>query len=306
MKRPTVPPAVSSFRSGFSQERAPSPRETRARTLRIAAASLILLSFCVACTDTSAVAKFAASAKKACTGFSDIANDFAGSATRRARYVNADEKPKVLAQAEHYKELEPQIETAQKILVDYVAALAALSTDSTTAREKSIQATQSDLTQLGMTTNQAAAGVALAGKLADILVSGYRSRKLEQAIREANAPLQEYLQGLEQIVGVDYITQLNIERTSVRGYYGQAIFQYGKNEPLAAILVNTQMNADLSKLDDKEKAALAYKKILVDIGEAHQKLYDNATHTDKKHLALLLEPYAEDIGEQSTKLAKAF
>jgi hypothetical protein len=307
MKRTHVRRAAANPGSSSSSlERVSSFRVEWLRAPCAVAASLLLLFLCTACTDISAVAKFAATAKKAASGFSDIAGDFSGSATRRAFYVSSDQKPAALAQAQHYKELEPQIKASQKILVDYIAALAGLSADSTTARDKSIQATQGDLKQLGMSSDQAAAGVAIANKLADLLMSNYQSRKLDKAIRETNAPLQEYLQGLEHIVSVDYIDQLNGERVSVRAYYSDAIHEHGATEPLAAMLANMQRDADLQEIDDRQKAAVAYNKILVDIGGAHQKLYDDARLSDKKHLEMLLEPYMNDISEQASKLAKAF
>jgi hypothetical protein len=47
-------------------------------------------------------------------------------------------------------------------------------------------------------------------------------------------------------------------------------------------------------------------KILTDIGEGHQKLYDAGEHMGKKELATIIEPYVQDIATQSAKVAKAF
>ena len=175
-------------------------------SLRLAALGLILPFLCTSCADLSAVAKFAASAKGTSAGFSDIAADFAGSATRRSLYVSDKEKPNVLSQAETYKAQEPDMLAAQKVLVDYVAALAAISTDSTTTRDASVQATQAGLQKIGMTANQATAGVGLATKIVDALTAGYRSNKAGKVIHDCNPQLQEYLKGLEQIAGTDYWT----------------------------------------------------------------------------------------------------
>jgi hypothetical protein len=47
-------------------------------------------------------------------------------------------------------------------------------------------------------------------------------------------------------------------------------------------------------------------KILTDIGEGHQKLYDAGEHMSKKQLGAIVEPYVEDIAKQSVAVAKAY
>jgi hypothetical protein len=275
-------------------------------SLRLAALGLILPFLCTSCADLSAVAKFAASAKGASAGFSDIAADFAGSATRRSLYVSDKEKPNVLSQAETYKAQEADMLAAQKVLVDYVAALAAISTDSTTSRDASVQATQAGLQKIGMTANQATAGVGLATKVVDALTAGYRSNKAAKVIHDCNPQLQEYLKGLEQIAGTDYPLVLATEKTSAEGYYGDLLHKYGEKEPLAAVTIRLQMQQDLEAIAKKQQAAAAYVKILTDIGEGHQKLYDEGQHMSRKQLGTIVEPYLEDIATQSAKVATAY
>jgi hypothetical protein len=276
------------------------------RSLSLAALSLVLTSLCTSCADLSAVAKFAASAKNASTGFSEIANDFAASATRRSLYVSEEEKPTVLKQAETYKAQEPDMLAAQKVLVDYIAALAAISTDSTKSRESSIQATKGGLEKIGMSSGQASAGVALAAKVADALTFVYRTDKAGKVIRDCNPLLQEYLKGLEHIAGTDYPDVLKNEQISAEGYYQGLLHSYGEKEPLAAVTIRVQMQQDLDGIAKKQQAAAAYVKILTDIGEGHQKLYDAGEHLSTKQLEAIVESYVDDISSQSAKVAKAF
>ena len=107
-------PSSSSFGS------LPAFVPARFHLVRLAALGLFMASACTSCADLSAVAKFAASAKGASTGFSDIADDFAGSATRRSVYItdNANEKAKAVQAAENYKAEQPDMLAAQKVLVD--------------------------------------------------------------------------------------------------------------------------------------------------------------------------------------------
>jgi hypothetical protein len=290
--------------------------------LRLAALGLILALLCASCADLSAVAKFADSAKSAATGFSDIAIDFAGSATRRSLYVSDEERPAVVQQAETYKALQPDMLAAQKVLVDYIAALAAISTDSTSGSKKdssasggdassgsgnaSAKPTQPKLQKTGMSADQASAGVGLAAKIAEALSAGYRSNKAGKVIHDCNPLLQDYLKGLEQIVGTDYPLVLNNERISAEGYYQGLLHRYGEKEPLAAVTIRVQMQRDLDAIAKRQQAADAYVKILTDIGEGHQKLYDAGENMSKIKLGMLVEPYIEDIATQSQKVAKAF
>jgi hypothetical protein len=285
------------------------PPRPLARPSRAAALALCLLALCTSCADLTAIAKFATSAKTATTGFAAIADDFAASATRRANYVSAAEKPKVIAEAAAYKAEQPQTDAAQKVLADYIAALTAISTDATTtAREANINATPNaaDLQKIGMTSAQATATLGLAAKLASGLTAAYRSDKAGHAIHDSNADLQAFLQGLEQIAGTDYTHVLNSEHDSVQAYYDDLIHNYGATEPLAKVVLLKQEQADFAAITTKQQAATAYVKLLTDLGAAHQKLYDAGTHMSNKELAGILEPYAEDIATQSAKVATAF
>jgi hypothetical protein len=281
---------------------------TRFHLVRLAALGLFMASACTSCADLSAVAKFSASAKGASTGFSDIADDFAGSATRRSVYItdNANEKAKAVQAAENYKAEQPDMLAAPKVLVDYIAALAAISTDSTTSRDASVGATQAGLVKIGMSATQATAGVGLATKAVDALTAGYRSNKAGKVIHDANPLLQDYLKGLEEIAGVDYPLALGLEETAARHYYDGLLHDYGDKEPLAAVMIRLQMQQDLAGIEKKRQAAAAYNKILTDIGEGHQKLYDAGENMSKKAIGGIVEPYVEDIATQSAKVAKAF
>jgi hypothetical protein len=274
--------------------------------LRLAALGLLLPALCTACTDLSAVAKFAASAKTASNGFSDIARDFAGSATRRSLYVREKEKPNVLKQVETYKALEPDMLAAQKVLVDYIAALGAISADSPKDRDASVTATEAGFEKIGMKPKQASAGVGLAAKVLNAATAGFLSNRTGKTIHEANPLLQDYLKGLEQIAGTDYPAVLEDERISAEGYYDGLLHEYGEKEPLAAVTIRLQRQHDLEAIATKQKAAQAYAKILTDIGQAHQKLYDEGQHMSPKQLETIVEPYLSDIATQSVQVAKAY
>jgi hypothetical protein len=291
--------------------------------IRLLIPCLLPALFCTSCADLTEIAKFAASAKGACSGYADIVNDFAGSATRRSAYVSDEEKPNVLKAAAAYKDEQAPMLAAQKPLTDYIAALVAISTDSAGAgsgggkdkssgkgdsagKDAAADPTESNLEKLGMKPAEATAALGLASKVAAALSAGYRSDKAGKAIHDGNADLQLYLGGLEHIVGTDYPLVLNNERISATRYYDDLLERYGDKEPLAAITTRLQMQAALDAIDKRQKAAEAYAKILTDIGEGHQKLYDAGEKAGPLQLASIVEPYVSDIYSQSMKVAKAF
>ena len=276
-------------------------------TLCFCTSVFLILAGLSACADLSAVAKFATTAKDATKGFSEIAQDFAGSATRRSLYVSDEERPPVSHQAEEYRALEPDMQATQKVLSSYISALAAIATDTTSKdRDASIKTTESSLKKAGLSAGQAAAGVGLATKVADALTAGYRSNKAAKVIHECNPFLQDYLKGLEHIVGTDYVYQLGIEQSSAESYYQDLRHRYAAKEPMAEMLTERVKRQELHTIAQKRKAATAYVKVLTDIGEAHQKLDDGGQHMSKREMLKLVEPYVEDIVTESQKVAKAF
>lgn len=317
------------------------PSPSRLPWLALSLVGLTLTLCCTSCADLTEVAKFAASAKSACTGYSDIINDFVGSATRRSLYVRDKEKPTVEAEVQKWKGLQPAMLAAQKPLVDYISALAAISTNTTasaakgssssttsspaaettgssaktgsssakgesTSSDAATDPTAADLQSFGMSSKQATAAVGLATKVAAALTAGYRSDKAGKAIQEANPDLQDYLKGLEQIVGTDYPQLLDLEKISVEGYYSDLLAKYGSSEPLAAITTGLQEKQDLAAIEKRRQAATAYLKILTDIGDGHQKLFDAGEKMNAIQLVSIVEPYVADIEKQSAAVAKAF
>lgn len=221
-------------------------------------------------------------------------------------YVSDADKPKVLERAANYKAEEPDLMAADKVLTDYIAALAAIATDDSTKRDNSISATQDGLEKIGMNSTQASAGVGLATKLTDAALAAYRGRKVGKAIHDCNGQLQDYLKGMEHIVGDLYPLVLDNEKLSVEGYYQDLLHNYEAKEPLAAVTIKLQRKQDLDAIAKKQEAAKAYVKILTDIGEGHQKLYDAGEHPTAKQLIGIVEPYVQDIATQGVSVAKAY
>jgi hypothetical protein len=318
-------------------------------TLWIGGASLLCM-VCTSCADLTEVAKFAASAKSACSGYSDIVKDLAASATRSAAYSDDAAKPDALKDAQKFKDEQAAMLTAQKPLTDYIAALTAISTDSTSSAkgkaagkgdaatggdsgtdasekgasgasasakdasskddaastESDADPTAGDLEKLGMKSTEATAAVGLAKTVAGAITAGYRSDKAAKAIHDANADLQTYLLGLEHIVGTDYRGVLRIEKDTAKKYYSNVSYKYGATEPLAVMLTKQQEQQVLDAIEKRDQAALAYVKILTDIGSGHQKLYDAGEKMSTIKMASIVEPYVSDIYTQSMKVAKAF
>lgn len=293
------------------------PSPSRLPWLALSLVGLTLTLCCTSCADLTEVAKFAASAQSACTGYSDIINDFVGSATRRSLYVRDTEKEKAEAQREieTYKGLQADMLSAQKPLVDYIAALAAISTSTPAAASKSAAASASStsapsaasLKNAGIVdTKEATAALGLATKVTALLTAGYRSDQAGKAIQEANPDLQDYLKGLEQIVGTDYPLRLDAEKSAVVGHYSDLANQYSATEPLAVKIALQQKEQDLAAIETRRQAAVAYVKILTDIGEGHQKLADAGQKLTASLLVSIVEPYAADIESQSIAVKKAF
>lgn len=307
-------------------------QKMRLSSLPLALVGLLLSLSATSCADLTEVARFATSAKSASSGYADIVKDFAGSAARRADYLRDKQKPDAEADVQKYKDLQPAMLAAQKPLVDYIAALAAISTDNPAAAGKDSSSSKSsstktdsssakadsastdattdptaaDLQKLGMSSTQATAAVGLATKVAAAITAGYRSNKAGKAVHDCNPELQDYLKGLEQIVGTDYPLLLDTEKISLEGHYSDLLGQYGKAEPLAAINTGLQEKQDLAAIEKRRQAAAAYLKVLTDIGDGHQKLFDAGEKINAIQLVSIVEPYVSDIEKQSVTVAKAF
>jgi hypothetical protein len=249
-----------------------------------------------------------------------------------------------LQQCKIYKNEQERLTKANAILVAYLKSMGDLAADKLTNFDKNIEgfgkaATAGKL----LDDSQSTAIMGLAKVLSHIAAEGYRRKKLRDVIKETNSDIQAVTSALSTIVSHNYELQLENERVAMQAYYAKLTQQEVRFNQLQASAAQATLNAlqkrgEMSDpsllevlrnrsefpspavLDDlktsyetknaainvKKKGAEAYVKILKNVGEGHQKLYDNADKLSSREVLSTALSYAKTIEALAGDFQKAF
>lgn len=165
---------------------------------------------------------------------------------------------------------------ANKVLVQYLQTLDKLAGDDVVTYDTSIDKL---VTNLGDSKLIPKAQVTTLSKLVSVVgdasSTGWRRKKLGQAITQANPAIQTLLATLSTIVKNDYVQLLQNEQLAAKNLYLATIKENVKKEPIAALLLQQQWNKEFKLLEDRKIAAKEYATVLTTIAQGHQLLFDN-------------------------------
>jgi hypothetical protein len=215
-------------------------------------------------------------------------------------------KPETLEACERLAVSEPGILKAQRVLGDYMSTLKSLAGDQGVTYGESLDKLPDELASSGLDKNQVSATVGLAKTLTDAALAGYRKRELTNLIVAANNDVQVLTTALSTIIVTDYKRELSQEREGAEEYYRSVLKAHEEREPLAAIAVRKGLQSLDEAITIKEQAADAYGKIMKDIANGHQKLFDTRNKWTTKSLVKDVAPIIEDLSDSSEELKKAF
>ncbi len=292
----------------------------RKRFQRIAATVYLTAVMCgaAACVDTSAVKKFAAASAEAGDQFETLANDLPASCDRLHRYLALADSQITLddirSRSEEscvgYEALASRLAGANKVLVTYLKALGKLADDKLVVYDKRIGDFADALDETEMFDAEKIEAVhGLTAVLANAAAGEWRRKELKKAIERANPDVQTLIEGLRDVISIDYPRLLDVEAETARHYYLGQIKEYGQGEPLTVTLVFDKWTEEDIAITDRRNVAAACVMILDKIARGHQELYDNRDDLSSKQIRDMLLEYTvilEELVEDVTDLRHAF
>ncbi len=205
-----------------------------------------------------------------------------------------------------------QAEALKKILSvvsDYMGALAALSADGTVDYSRNITTMNTEIISLSaklsvhkrISTNTLGA----VGSIVQTLFKPWQAKQVKKIIEQANAPLQTILAGeLRQIVANDFQDDLNTEGDMIDLYY-DALLNDGHPSSAAQDAVTEWREVRREQNSARLHAVTAYLRVLDNISNGHQKLYDNRNKLEDKRLVQDLYTLVTDLRKQIAILTKS-
>lgn len=309
---------------------------------RAALIGLVILTLLAnGCVELKAVRKFAETAAVVGQKFPALSADVYGSCTRRYRYrfyrvvqFNPAQMTEIdnLSQTENldslqtnlpaeavqeegrcrrFKEVAPAAITLNQALVAYMKTMGDLAADDLTSYDKSLDALGKSIIGSNVFNEaEVNAGTSLAKFISTAVAGAYRHKKLKTAIETRNEDVKVLTNALKRYVGQNYVLALKDEQRQLSNYYKANIQEHqdrvGNADSLVVTSAKMTWDTEQRSLQDRIDAAEAYVKILNNVAEGHQKLYDSRNNLNSKEARQTALQYARAIENLIEEFRKAF
>jgi hypothetical protein len=294
---------------------------------------MLFLPFLAGCPDLSQVQQLAKTADGAKSSITAIAADLKGSCDRQNLYVHLPPGPppdppppaQACINGEDLDKLGKNLVVEQNILLQYIDTLGNLAGKDAPGFEKEAPSLNSSFKTAGLNTSQQAMAASvgtLASNITRMATAGYREKKILEILEDADPAVIQLTTGLADQVatqadvmpgallqngGTSYLQLLRNEEVVLNSYF-QIPLAKDPNSP-AGILLNIHYHKTLAELETREDAAMAYRKLMISIGQAHTKLLAGAKsgNFDKasvKKIAMGLAQPVSDMANAITTLVQ--
>ncbi len=252
-----------------------------------------LLALSAACANLAAVREFAdISARSA--EYAALVSQYREFPARQKRYVPSrlhaaldQESRKRVAQAE-------RITLRQALIEEYMDSLGRLAADDLVAYDPEID-------QLGKAVadgrfageKDATAFSAVAALLFRAAADNWRRERLAQLIAESNAPFQEVVGALKQVVDQGFAGDVVNEEIALQKHYQTLIRESSDKAGIAALEEWRDMR--LTEVKARGGAVAGYSEVLARIAAGHQELYDRRSDLSREETMRQMRRYAKDL-----------
>ena len=274
------------------------------KIIRIVIVVVFSTLFClslVSCTNMKAVSNFSKLSQKSTEKFPSIAADIHNSCKRRAQYE------KEAIDCLEFKNTETALLETHKMLVAYMSSLGTLADDKVVVYDKELDSFEKELIKTNkFDKNQVSAINSLGKIIFKAASSKYVNDKLKNIINDSNENFQTAILAIKDLVEKDYGRIINLEKNALNSYYNTLIKKYGDKEYIAVILAKEKLDEKLEFLKKREVAKDAFKKILENISQGHQDLFEGKEDLSSEELIKKMIQYGKELSKSIKSISDAF
>jgi hypothetical protein len=268
---------------------------------------VLLLSGCGA-QDIASVQKFANLARAANEKYPALVADLYNSCVRTAQFDTntIPSRLEIADRCDRFQQLQPGLLAINQVLESYIFTLGSLASDKAVVFDDEFQNLNRAVETLpGVKPQQVSAVTSIINFLVSAGADNYRREELAKVIAKSNKDLQTTLDTQESIFNDDYKQLLLIESDTIDDFYREKMLQLQDN-PGQLLSIRNQWQEEKSLVSQKLGATNDYLQILGQLGQAHQKLYDNRNRLDSTDVSQLMLQYTYRLKPLIENLIKTF
>ena len=272
----------------------PSKSRTAIALLTICVSSLLL--FC-GCANLSGIREFAKTSAEA-AAFQGVTQDFITTLERREALVKPPgAAPVAQGTLEERKDLKKRLDAAQQVLVNYMKALEALSSNDLIVYNMELDALGKSLgdakiaSKKDISTYKAAVNL-----IVRISADFYRQRKLKEIIPDADPYVVQAITLMKEIITDHYLLSIGNEEDQIDLFFNRIYADAAARNVLGLSMLARFSSVELREnVQAKKQAAKKYLRILDEISEGHRRMTENISHISSEEIRTQLLAYRKDI-----------
>lgn len=238
------------------------------------------------------------------TEFADISAQSAAYTDLVTQYVQFPERQKRFQPSNQHARLEQmtrdraaqreRLLLRQALIEEYMDALGQLAADESVKYDKELDALGKAVVANKFAGERDAGAFASVSKiLFRAATDDWRQRKLRELITESNAPFQDVVGALKQIVDQGFAGDAETEEIAIGKHYKAIILSSKDMAGIAAL--EEWRDTRLAEVKGRRQAITEYSEVLSEIASGHQKLYDKRDDLGNRDLLQLMSRYAKEL-----------
>jgi hypothetical protein len=252
-------------------------------SLKIILSAMVLLAFTQGCTTNLKPIQDFANLSVESAQYTTLVDEYLDFPERQKRYQPPSRHAHLDAMAQDRATQKTSLLLRQLIIETYMKSLGRLAADEVVDNTEELAQLSAALeSQAPTTPKEAEAFKKIAGIVTTVAVKRWRQDQLQNLIEQANAPIQQVLESLHRIVSDGFGGDFQTEEASIQNYYMTLTME--SQDPAGKAALAEWKDLRMSQVHERSEAVQIYGKVLDQISDGHQQLFDQRQNLTKKEV----------------------
>ncbi|MDH3505180.1 MAG: hypothetical protein OEZ41_04825 [Nitrospirota bacterium] len=256
--------------------------------------TMVLLAFTQGCTTNLKAIQDFANLSAESAQYTTLVDEYLEFPNRQKRYQPPSRYANLDAMAQDRATQKTSLLLRQSILETYMESLGRLAADEVVDNTEELGKLSSALeAQAATNPKEAEAYKKIAGMVTTVAVKRWRQRQLQDLIEQSNAPIQLILGSLQRIVSDGFGGDHQTEEAAIQNYYMTLTME--SQDPAGKAALAEWKEFRMSQVHERSEAVQTYVKVLANISDGHQRLFDQRQNLSKKEVLQQVGDSVKDL-----------
>ncbi|MEO6201845.1 MAG: hypothetical protein ABIP82_01280 [Nitrospirales bacterium] len=245
--------------------------------------AVVLLAFTQGCTTNLKAIQDFGNLSAESARYTTLVDEYLEFPNRQKRYQPQSRHANLDVMAQDRATQQTALLLRQSIIETYMKSLGRLAADEVVDNTEELAQLSAALkSQAATNPQEAEAYKKIAGIVTTVAVKRWRQDQLQNLIEQANPPIQQILESLRHIVSDGFGGDQQTEEAAIQNYYMTLTME--SQDPAGKAALAEWKEFRMSQVDERSEAVKIYGKVLDNISDGHQRLFDQRQNLTNKEV----------------------